>query len=221
MKPVNKVKYSFILIGIAFQSCNKPPELPIIPAIEFESVEFVQADGPDSLIVSVHFTDGDGDLGLTSDDIYPPYQAYDVVLDENNDTIKYGSAPGLPEYNPIDYIILRDANGSPTDTILVKINENHYNFFVRFFQKKYGKYTEFDWRDKPFYQTFDGRFPLLNNSDKSRPLEGSLRYGMVSSGWLFLFRDTMKVQIQIQDRALNKSNLTESEDFTLEGVKRK
>jgi hypothetical protein len=220
MKSVNKIQYTVVFIALQLVSCHKPPELPIIPAIEFESVEFVKSDGPDSLIVSIHFTDGDGDLGLTSDDIYPPYEAYDVVLDENNDTIRYGSKPELPEYNPIDYVILRDEKGAPTDTILVKINENHYNFFVRFFPKKDGTYTEFDWRDKPYYQTFDGRFPLLNNSDKSRPLEGSLRYGMVSSGWLFLFRDTLKIEIQIQDRALNKSNIAASKDFTLEGVTR-
>jgi len=146
------------------------------------------------------------------------------VLDENEDTISIGSRPGLPEYNPLDYIILRNADGEAIDTILVEINENHYNYFVRFFQKKNGQYTEFDWRDAPYYQTFDGRFPLLNRdlSDgqlKERPLEGILRYGMTSSGWLFLFRDSLKVSVQIQDRALHKSNVVESSDFTLESIR--
>jgi len=205
-------------------ACNRAPELPVMPSIEFRDIEFKEVDGPDSLIITIYFEDGDGDMGLTSSDIYEPYQPYDVVLDENGDTIRIGSRPGLPDYNPIDYIILRNSDGEATDTILVELNENHYNYFVKFFPKKNGQYTEFDWRDPPYYQTFDGRFPLLNRdiSDgqlKEKPLEGTLRYGMTSSGWLFLFRDSLKVSVQIQDRALNKSNVVESPDFTLESVR--
>ena len=51
-----------------------------------------------------------------------------------------------------------------------------------------------------------------------RPLEGSLRYGMTSSGWLFLFRDTLKIEVMIQDRALNKSNVVSTPDFTLDMI---
>ncbi len=205
-------------------ACNRAPELPVTPSIEFRNIEFKEVDGPDSLIVTIYFQDGDGDMGLTSSDIYDPYHPYDVVLDENEDTIRIGSRPGLPDYNPIDYIILRNSDGEAIDTILVEINENHYNYFVRFFQKKNGQYTEFNWRDAPYFQTFDGRFPLLNRdkSDgqlKERPLEGTLRYGMTSSGWLFLFRDSLKVSVQIQDRALHKSNVVESPDFTLESIR--
>jgi len=214
----------FFISVMILAACTRPPELPVVPQIEFEYVEFKEVDGPDSLIVSVKFEDGDGDMGLTSSDIYDPYHPYDVVLDENNDTIRIGSRPGLPEYNPIDYIILRNQDGEATDTILVEINENHYNYFVRFFTRKNGQYTEFDWRADPYYQTFNGRFPLLNRDVqdgqlKQRPLEGSLRYGMTSSGWLFLFRDTLKISVQIQDRALNKSNTVESPDFTLESIR--
>lgn len=216
--------YTAIILTLIISACNRAPELPLTPSIEFRNIEFKEVDGPDSLIISIYFQDGDGDMGLTSSDIDYPYQPYDVVLDQNGDTIRIGSRPDLPEYNPIDYIILRNANGEAIDTILVEINENHYNYFVRFFQKKNGQYTEFDWRDAPYYQTFDGRFPLLNRdiSDgrlKERPLEGTLRYGMTSSGWLFLFRDSLKVSIQIQDRALHKSNLVESPDFTLESIR--
>ena len=218
-------RYLYILpvAFLAIASCNRAPELPVVPSISFQNIVFKEVDGPDSLIVTVYFQDGDGDLGLTAYDVSPPYQPYDVVMD-GDDTVKYGSQPGLPPYNPIDYIIIRDPNGEARDTVLVEVNENHYNYFIRFFTKKNGKYTEFDWRDPPYYQTFDGRFPLLNkdisdNKLKERPLEGDLRYGMTSSGWLFLFRDSLKVSVQIQDRALNKSNVVESPDFTLESIR--
>jgi len=209
---------------LALSFCTRPPELPVIPSIEFEEVLFKEVEGPDSLIVSIFFQDGDGDLGLTSYDIYEPYHPYDVKLDNNGDTLYFGDSPEMPAYNPVDYVILRDNDGNPLDTIWVELNPNHYNIFVRFFEKKNGKYEEFVWRDPPYYQTFDGRFPLLNtkivdNRLIIRPLEGSLRYGMSSSGWLFLFRDTLKLEIMIQDRALNKSNVVTSPDFTLEMIR--
>lgn len=213
---------SLLILGMAM-ACNKPPELPIDPNIEFEYVQFKEADGADSLIISIYFKDGDGDLGLHPSETFPPYNSYDVVLNNNGDTVKIGSSPDLPAYNPVDYIILYDGKGEATDTVLVELNENHYNFFVRFFEKKNGEYTEFKWRDPPYYQTFDGRFPILNTDIvngglRERPLEGSLRYGMTSNGWLLLFRDSLKLQIQIQDRMLNKSNTVETPDFTLESI---
>jgi len=216
--------YIAIFSFLALSFCTRPPELPIVPSIEFEEVLFKEVDGPDSLIVSIFFQDGDGDLGLTSYDIYYPYESYDVKLDNNGDTLFYGDSPEMPAYNPLDYVILRDNDGNPKDTIWVELNPNHYNIFVRFFEKKDGKYEEFDWRAPPYYQTFDGRFPLLNtkivdNRLIIRPLEGVLRYGMSSSGWLFLFRDTMKLEIMIQDRALNKSNVVSTPDFTLEMIR--
>ena len=220
---MNKIfKYSTLfLLGLLFLlSCNKPPELPIIPSIEFDHISFKEADGPDSLIVFINFKDGDGDLGLDANENEWPYEPYDVVV-ENGDTVKFGSRPGLPVYNPIDYVINRDNIGNPIDTVLVKINENHYNYFIHFFQKYNGNYTEFKWESAPYYQTFNGRFPILNTTKKARPLEGQLRYALVSQGWLGLFRDTMKISVQIQDRALHKSNVVESPDFLLQNIETK
>jgi hypothetical protein len=216
--------YTSIFSFLALAFCTRPPELPVIPKIGFESVQFKEVEGPDSLILAINFEDGDGDLGLTPFDIFEPYNAYDVKVDENGDTIYIGDQPGMPPYNPIDYVITRDNDGNPVDTIWVELNPDHYNIFVRFYEKKNGEYEEFDWRDPPYYQTFDGRFPLLNtkiedNQLVSRPLEGVLRYGMTSSGWLFLFRDTLKLEVMIQDRALHKSNTVETGDFTLEMIR--
>ena len=216
------IAFSFILVSV-ISACNRPPELPVVPTIEFEYVRFKEADGADSLLVSVYFKDGDGDLGLHPSETFPPYNPYDVVFDNQGDSVKIGSSPDLPPYNPVDYIITFDSQGNAIDTVLVELNENHYNFFVRFFEKKNGEYIEFKWRDPPYFQTFDGRFPLLNtdfidNQLRERPLEGSLRYGMTSNGWLLLFRDTLKLTVHIQDRMLNKSNVVETPDFTLESI---
>ncbi|MFC2123871.1 hypothetical protein ACFLU5_03585 [Bacteroidota bacterium] len=213
-----------VIVGMCLlAACTKPPELPFEPKIVFERVQFTQTEEgrPDSLIVSIYFEDGNGDLGLTAQETQPPYHPADIVLDNNGDTVKYSNDPELPIYNPIDWQIIRDLEGQAKDTVLVEINENHYNFFVRFYQKTGGKYVEFDWRDEPYYQTFDGRFPYLRTDGdySDHPLEGSLRYSMLSSGWIWVFRDTLKLSIQIQDRALNKSNTVETGDFTLDGVR--
>ena len=215
--------YTGFISFFALSFCTRPPELPVVPSINFEYIQFKEVEGPDSLILSVFFQDGDGDLGLTSFDIYEPYQPYDVILDQNGDTIYYGDSPDMPPYNPIDYIVTRDDDGNPQDTVWVELNPDHYNIFVRFYEKKNGEYEEFDWRQPPYFQTFDGRFPLLNTKIEDqrlviRPLEGSLRYGMTSSGWLFLFRDTLKIEVMIQDRALNKSNVVSTPDFTLDMI---
>ena len=82
-----------------------------------------------------------------------------------------------------------------------------------------GVYDEFDWR-REFGQfsciTFDGRYPPLNSEDFERPLAGSLSYSMISSGFLPLFgNDTLQLRIQIKDRALNISNIVESQDFVV------
>lgn len=61
-------------------SCFDPPEYPDVPEIVFKSLHFVDVpDLPsgeisaDSLILTLRFKDGDGNLGLTPDDNLPPY----------------------------------------------------------------------------------------------------------------------------------------------------
>ena len=53
------------------QFCVKPPDYPDEPVITFESLSkntlLQSAFGPDSVIITFGFTDGDGDLGFTDD----------------------------------------------------------------------------------------------------------------------------------------------------------
>ncbi|MBC8082849.1 MAG: hypothetical protein H7Z21_06505 [Hymenobacter sp.] len=70
------------LTGAAVTSCISPPEFPDTPSIKFERLTVVRqplsAPGAlpvDSVIVTVSFEDGDGDLGLTPEEYSnPPYQ---------------------------------------------------------------------------------------------------------------------------------------------------
>jgi len=62
-----------VVIGITqlflFSSCLKVETYPVEPSINFQSFE-VKGD---SAIVTISFTDGDGDIGLSDGDTLPPY----------------------------------------------------------------------------------------------------------------------------------------------------
>ena len=212
---------SLLLVGVVFISCEKPPELPNTPSITFESVRF--ATGPsgfDSLIVAVGFQDGNGDLGLQGSENNPPYQPLNFPKNAQGDFILFGDPEAPLEFHVCDFVTNFDVTGDEImDTVYVEINPNSFNIEIDFFLKRDGVYDEFDWR-REFGQfsciTFDGRYPPLNSEDFERPLAGSLSYSMISSGFLPLFgNDTLQLRIQIKDRALNISNIVESQDFVV------
>ena len=63
------------LAGAGLSSCLSPPDYPIEPAIDFKDLRVVHVPAgggltaTDTLKFSVDFRDGDGDLGLSDDDI--------------------------------------------------------------------------------------------------------------------------------------------------------
>lgn len=103
------------------------------------------------------------------------------------------------------------------DTLYFEINPNHFNIEVDFLLKDSNgpDFTEFDWRKEVGCISFDGRFPVL--SDYGKALEGTLRYRMISTGFVSLFGldQPMKLRIQIKDQALNLSNVIFTKEFTL------
>ena len=59
-----------VIFAIVLNSCFEAPTYPTTPEIEFKSIQFIDvpdtptATPPDSLILTIKFKDGDGDLGL-------------------------------------------------------------------------------------------------------------------------------------------------------------
>lgn len=213
----------FFLLIASFACVNPPENFPSVPQITFESLEYVSTSGPDSLIVDVKFQDAEGDLGLSATDINPPFNAVDYKRNAAGNLITYANRPaGAPEYNPVDWVIDPIINNQVVkDTIWVKQNPNQYNIFVRFYIKRNGKFTEFKWSDPPFYTTFNGRFPRILTTEVGQAVEGNIRYGMLSSGWQSIFRtDTIRVDVEIQDRELNRSNQASSPEVTLKQITR-
>ena len=69
---MKKFKNSSIVlfISIVFTSCLPEPNYPIEPAIRFLAFDISEDN---SAVLSIEFTDGDGNLGLNSSDIFPPF----------------------------------------------------------------------------------------------------------------------------------------------------
>ena len=58
------------MFGVA--ACFNPPEYSVIPEIEYESIKFVEtpdASIADTLVLTISFKDGDGDIGLSDADL--------------------------------------------------------------------------------------------------------------------------------------------------------
>lgn len=92
MKILAKLLFSFGLV-LGLTSCFDTVEFPDSPQIEFESINYVDTDGVDSLILKFSFEDGDSNIGLSNntEDLLFPYQIYDVVLDVDDDIVTISS----------------------------------------------------------------------------------------------------------------------------------
>ncbi|MDR7129714.1 hypothetical protein J2X69_002059 [Algoriphagus sp. 4150] len=213
----------FFLLLLAAACINPPDNFPSVPKITFESIEYAPTSGSDSLIIGIDFQDAEGDLGLSGTDNAPPFHELDFLRNSAGELITYGTRPAdAPSYNPIDWSVNPlVGNVRVNDTIWVKPNPNQYNIFVKFFIKRNGQFTEYRWQDPPFYTTFNGRFPRILTSDAGQAVEGNIKYGMLSAGWEAIFRtDTIRIDVSIQDRALNRSNEVSSPEVTLRQITR-
>ena len=77
--------FGYCLASISLLGCYDAPYLSDEPAISFNLIEFVVVDGAaDSLILTFNFEDGDGDLGLAIDEVYPPYHTFNYVVQEDD-----------------------------------------------------------------------------------------------------------------------------------------
>ncbi|MCB0794219.1 MAG: hypothetical protein KDB88_05735 [Flavobacteriales bacterium] len=65
----SKLVLALAILVVLLSGCLKSEEFPNEPRIEFLSFERTG----DSAVVTISFTDGDGDIGLAEGDTFPPY----------------------------------------------------------------------------------------------------------------------------------------------------
>lgn len=74
---MKKILTGFI-VTFFFSGCHSPSDnLPVEPLIEFQNLQLIKDhNGKDSLaLLTVYVEDGDGDLGLSASDTFPPFNA--------------------------------------------------------------------------------------------------------------------------------------------------
>lgn len=185
--------FLFILFSIC--SCYRKPEFSNTPGISFESVtKFTEInDGTlqqqDNIVIVVHFQDGDGNLGITSEessqDNQPPaapatFQQFLYEITDSNDTLR-------------------------------TLNPLYYNYYVNVFrQAGLDTFEEVEFPDPDF--TYNGIFPPLFEEGKTNPLEGDLTYTIpIQKGGVIRENDVLKFDIYIKDRLGNESNHIETD----------
>lgn len=121
----------FIFLVGMLGSCFNPPEFPLKPEIEFESLVFKKVGGfadPDSLILTISFNDGDGDLGLDPEN--PQYSSYpfhpiNYYLAKDGDTTKVATEK---RYSNLPQLIKIDAGQSGKLVTVRTRNDPQYSF---------------------------------------------------------------------------------------------
>lgn len=284
-----KVVKGLLLFGFSavVASCFSPPEFSVVPEIDLVNVYFREGtvnNPTDSLIITISFRDGDGDLGLSPTDVDPPYNDVFYGLANNGSVVEidkkriFDDLPAFVNVPPgttgklvtvrtledpaylddlppfvndmascgnyrLQKLYIQDQdksiidasypdidtmtsdNGFPPiyvveDMFYYKKNPNYANIDVEFWVANGdGTYSLFDWEKEYCESAFNQRFPIL--AEKTGALEGNLRYAMTSVGIKATFSiKTLKLRIRVRDRALNVSNEIQTEDFTLDKIKR-
>lgn len=181
---IMKNKILFIaFVSFFASSCVGEPDYSFVPEIGFHDIQVITTSSPDilgniskrdSVVISVDFKDGDGDLGFSEED-------YKALIKKTGDSIR---------------------------TIDVNI-----------FVSKKGKFVKSNPAVKIGGDLKGFRF---KQGTKAGAIEGIIDYS-TSFGYTIYDKipgltgksDTVKFTVQIIDRALNKSNVTESTPIVL------
>ncbi len=88
MERTTKLLFSSCL-ALIFTSCFEPEEFSLEPQIEFVSLDYIDTEVVDSLILSFRFEDGNGDIGLDNEfnDLIKPYQVFNTIIDAEDSLV--------------------------------------------------------------------------------------------------------------------------------------
>jgi len=96
-----------LLFGICVvivSACFDPPQFGLAPLIDYENIYYTEAKAVgerDSLVLSISFKDGNGDLGLSGTQIEPPFHDLNYYLASNGNLIpveKESVYSNLPQF---------------------------------------------------------------------------------------------------------------------------
>ena len=239
MKSILRVSL-VVILGMTVNSCLEAPQYSEIPDIEFEQIIFKDikaSSSKDSLILSLKFRDGDGNIGISPTENQEPFNDKYFFQFADKSYVTYKTKRTDPRYDTLPAFVkpfnctnweVMTKDQKVIDTLYFKLNPNQYNIFITFQQKDgSGNFQDFDFSNFYSYPLcevigFNGRFPILSKDlGQPGPLEGTIRYGMTSVAFNIIFSiKTLRLKVKIQDRALNKSNEIFTPEFTLQSIKK-
>ncbi len=237
-----------VVLAVAFSACFKAAEFPIVPEIEYNNVIFRKGPAPtkdvpspaDTLILTINFKDGDGDLGLDASETGIPYNDKYYYLFKDGSFLNYKAKrtiagfDTLPDfvtpYNCTNWEQIRDQSPQPKviDTLYFTLNPDHFNFVADIYvQQADQSFALYDWKTEFIFPNcnvsgFNGRFPILSKDlTQKTAQEGTIRYAIPSPAWTIFFSiKLLKLKVSIRDRALHQSNVVETPPFTLQSVRK-
>ena len=226
-----------ILLLLGLQSCMEELEDPAyseVPHIELEEAQITLGRTIDTLSITISFRDGNSDLGLGAEDNIPPFHELDFPIDSSGDYILFDSKKDI--YDCRDFMYWRwpadsGYNEYMADTVRYVRNEYYFNFKVDLLIEEEGEYKKYDY-SKNCSQGLGGRFPRIDSLGRGNtikeccdkdystfeiyqktPWEGKITYTAISAFRSRFRQKSIKFRIYIYDRALNESNVVESEPF--------
>ena len=132
---------------------------------------------------------------------------------------KIADASGIDQQGVIG-LSFKDGDGDIGLTSTQNTGNYRFNLFVKYFEKKKGKYQEVIITTpnvitgKPDILTFNGRIPDLTPQGKIKSIKGEIYDTLYINNPASTY-DTIKYEIFIQDRALHKSNIVTTPDIII------
>lgn len=235
----------FIGLSISFLSCIRQPEFDDVPKILFNDALYYKGDDFDSLKISIYFEDGNGDLGIMSNETGPPFHTNNIFLASSGQRVPF--SPGnllnhdlyldiqsdndtMPAYDCEKYIkypyqiVVEKDTITVYDTLYASKNPRRFNFYVNFFikDKFNGTFSTYQFSDDCDATIIENFTPFVEDVNADKPVSGVLtRNVLIDFGFpeeIYLREEILKIQIYILDRSGNVSNTVESFEFSLKQI---
>ncbi len=137
---------AFLILLLGLVSCQEEMDFPIEPAITYQGMSFLMdADSTltGDVVLSIGYTDGDGDLGLDDSDSLAPF------------------GPGDPYYYNLFIDYLRWDGSSFVETPLLSWNPQTQSYDTISFNARFKRLIDGE-EEKPISGTIDYQMTLMN-----------------------------------------------------------
>ncbi|MDX2191552.1 MAG: hypothetical protein SFY32_16995 [Bacteroidota bacterium] len=126
------------MLLILLFSCVKDPGFPLEPRISFKSIQFIKGSGgnQDIIRLSIGFTDGDGDLGLSGADTTGDFNPKQVNGFPTNDNYYNMNLTFLFKNEKNEFVTCKDFVECPVPDSLLKLYNGRFPPLIPSGQKR-------------------------------------------------------------------------------------